>query len=70
MWYLKKIKTAYENAKEKFLKKNNLDPAKEGQNWNITKKTKLNTNIGYQFGQIGRSRLDYAGGANPSPTYY
>ncbi|MFD0989455.1 carboxypeptidase regulatory-like domain-containing protein [Mariniflexile jejuense] len=38
--------------------------------WNISKKTKLNTNVGYQFGQIGNSRLDYAGGANPSPTYY
>ncbi|MBP0902710.1 carboxypeptidase regulatory-like domain-containing protein [Mariniflexile gromovii] len=38
--------------------------------WDITKKTKLNTNVGYQFGQIGNSRLDYAGGANPSPTYY
>ncbi len=38
--------------------------------WDITKKTSLNTNVGYQFGQIGNSRIDYAGGANPSPTYY
>ena len=38
--------------------------------WDISKKTKLNTNVSYQFGQIGNSRLDYARGANPSPTYY
>ena len=38
--------------------------------WNIGDKTKLNTNFGYQFGKLGNSRLDYAGGANPSPAYY
>ncbi len=38
--------------------------------WDITDKTSLNTNVGYQFGKIGNSRLDYAGGANPSPAYY
>lgn len=49
--------------------------------WDISTKTTLNTNIGYQFGQIGNSRLDNngtdlvngfpeGGGANPSPTYY
>ena len=38
--------------------------------WNINDKTKLNTNFGYQFGKLGNSRLDYAGGANPSPAYY
>jgi hypothetical protein len=38
--------------------------------WTISDKTSLNTNVGYQFGQIGNSRLDYAGGANPSPAYY
>ncbi len=38
--------------------------------WNLTPKTTLNTNIGYQFGKIGNSRLDFAGGANPSPAYY
>lgn len=38
--------------------------------WNISNKTSLNTNIGYQFGKIGNSRLDYAGGENPSPAYY
>jgi hypothetical protein len=38
--------------------------------WNISSKTSLNTNIGYQFGKIGNSRLDFAGGANPSPAYY
>ncbi|WP_338732503.1 carboxypeptidase regulatory-like domain-containing protein [Mangrovimonas cancribranchiae] len=50
--------------------------------WDITDKTKLNTNVGLQFGKIGNSRLDYngtrlndngiavGGGQNPSPAYY
>ncbi len=49
--------------------------------WDISSKTKLNTNVAYQFGKIGNSRLDWngtdivdgfpeGGGANPSPTYY
>ncbi|MDB2462953.1 TonB-dependent receptor, partial [Algibacter sp.] len=49
--------------------------------WDLNSKTKLNTNVAYQFGKIGNSRLDYngtdlidgfpqGGGANPSPTYY
>lgn len=38
--------------------------------WNLNSKTSLNTNIGYQFGKLGNSRLDFAGGANPSPAYY
>ena len=38
--------------------------------WDITEKTSLNTNIAYQFGKIGNSRLDNSGGANPSPSYY
>ena len=54
--------------------------------WDVSKKTKLNTNVAYQFGKIGNSRLAYGGttriltsngqesfegnGRNPSPTYY
>lgn len=38
--------------------------------WDISEKTKLNTNVGYQFGKIGNSRIDQTGGANPSPAYY
>lgn len=38
--------------------------------WDISSKTKLNTNVAYQFGKLGNSRLDYSGGANPSPAYY
>jgi len=38
--------------------------------WDINKKSSLNTSVGYQFGELGNSRLDYAGGANPSPSYY
>ena len=49
--------------------------------WDLDNKTSLTTNIGYQFGKLGNSRLDYngtdlingfpqGGGANPSPTYY
>ena len=38
--------------------------------WNLNAKTRLNSTIAYQFGELGNSRLDYAGGANPSPAYY
>lgn len=38
--------------------------------WNFNTKTRLNSTIAYQFGALGNSRLDYAGGANPSPAYY
>lgn len=50
--------------------------------WNINSKTTLNTNVAYQFGKLGNSRLDYngnslmpsgdieGGGANPSRAYY
>lgn len=53
--------------------------------WTISDKTRLNTNLGYQFGKIGNSRIDnngttlvtfngqdtYVGGArNPEPNYY
>ncbi len=54
--------------------------------WTINENTTLNTNVAYQFGELGNSRLDNngtdlvtdasgnvayeGGGANPSPTYY
>ncbi len=38
--------------------------------WDITNKTTLQTNLGYQFGKTVNSRLDYPGGANPSAAYY
>ncbi len=52
--------------------------------WNLNSKTLLQTNITYQFGQVGNSRLDYGGarvigmddptiiggGTNPDPSYY
>lgn len=38
--------------------------------WKITEKTTLNTNVAFQTGKIGNSRLDYQGGNNPDPTYY
>lgn len=54
--------------------------------WTINSKMSLNTNVGYQFGKIGNSRLAYTGttrivtsdgqeyfegaGRNPSPAYY
>tara|TARA_R110000850_G_scaffold277058_1_gene421847 strand:- start:73668 stop:76511 length:2844 start_codon:yes stop_codon:yes gene_type:complete len=53
--------------------------------WDISEKTKLNTNLGYQFGKIGNTRIDnngtnlvllngqesYIGGArNADPNYY
>ncbi|KGO85372.1 TonB-dependent receptor [Flavobacterium rivuli WB 3.3-2 = DSM 21788] len=38
--------------------------------WNISESTSLNTNVAYQFGKIGNSRLDYQNAPNPDPTYY
>ena len=38
--------------------------------WDISENTTLQTNVSYQFGKIGNSRLDFNAGANPSPTYY
>ncbi|WGF93338.1 carboxypeptidase-like regulatory domain-containing protein [Aequorivita marisscotiae] len=38
--------------------------------WDISEKTRLNTNIGYQFGKIGNSRLGYDNAPNPDPSYY
>lgn len=38
--------------------------------WNINEKNTLNTNVAYQFGKIGNSRIDYQDIDNPDPTYY
>ena len=38
--------------------------------WDISEKTQLNTNVGYQFGKIGNSRLGYDNAPNPDPSYY
>ena len=38
--------------------------------WNINEKSILNTNVSYQFGKIGNSRIDYNFGTNPSAAYY
>lgn len=38
--------------------------------WDISNKTRLQTNASYQFGKIGNTRLGFNGGANPSPIYY
>ncbi|GGD17134.1 carboxypeptidase-like regulatory domain-containing protein [Flavobacterium orientale] len=38
--------------------------------WKVNTKTKLNTNVSYQFGKIGNSRLDFNNVTNPDPTYY
>ena len=38
--------------------------------WDINSRTSLNTNVAYQWGKLGNSRLDFPGGANPSPAYY
>ena len=36
----------------------------------LSEKTTLNTNLAYQFGRIGNSRLDYSGNRNPAANYY
>ena len=38
--------------------------------WNLSEKSILQTNVFYQFGKIGNSRLDFNRGSNPSPIYY
>ena len=38
--------------------------------WIINDSSNLETSFGFQFGEMGNSRLDYAGGSNPSPAYY
>jgi hypothetical protein len=38
--------------------------------WKISDRTSLNTNIAYQSGSIGNSRLDFQSASNPDPTYY
>ena len=38
--------------------------------WKINSKTKLNTNLSYQFGKIGNSRIDFQKTDNPDPNYY
>ncbi len=41
-----------------------------GHYWKMSDNTNLNTNIAYQTGKIGNSRLDYQNADNPDPTYY
>lgn len=36
----------------------------------LNEKTRIQTNISYQFGSIGNSRFTYTFASNPSPTYY
>jgi hypothetical protein len=38
--------------------------------WKLSEKTILNTNVAFQTGTIGNSRLDFQLGNNPDPTYY
>ncbi|WP_313805410.1 TonB-dependent receptor [Flavobacterium sp.] len=41
-----------------------------GHYWKLTPKSTLNTNVAFQTGSIGNSRLDFQQGNNPDPTYY
>lgn len=38
--------------------------------WTVNDKTRINTSLAFQTGQIGNSRLDYTKVDNPDPTYY
>lgn len=38
--------------------------------WKFNSKTQLNTNLSWQTGMIGNSRLDFNDTRNPDPTYY
>ena len=37
--------------------------------WKVSPKTNINTNVSYQFGKVGNTRLTYQGVTNPDPTY-
>lgn len=39
-------------------------------NWDFNETTNLSTNVSYQFGKWGDSRLGYDNATNPDPTYY
>ncbi|MDD7915155.1 carboxypeptidase-like regulatory domain-containing protein [Polaribacter ponticola] len=58
----KKVNSRIKEVKEPILMLNHY--------WDVSKNTSLQTNVAYQFGNIGNSRLDFNGGANPSPSYY
>jgi CarboxypepD_reg-like domain/TonB-dependent Receptor Plug Domain len=38
--------------------------------WKFNSKTRLHTNLSYQFGAIGNSRIDFQKADNPDPNYY
>lgn len=38
--------------------------------WDINEKTTLNTNVAFQTGKIGNTRLDYGNNRNPAGNYY
>ncbi|WP_031426408.1 TonB-dependent receptor [Flavimarina sp. Hel_I_48] len=38
--------------------------------WNLSEKININTNVAYQFGSMGNSRLGYDNAPNPDPGYY
>ncbi|MEW5677389.1 TonB-dependent receptor [Flavobacterium enshiense] len=38
--------------------------------WKLNEKTSLNTNVAFQTGTVGNSRIDFQGVNNPDPTYY
>jgi hypothetical protein len=41
-----------------------------GHYWELNDKTKMQTNLSYQFGKVGNSRIDYQKADNPDPNYY
>lgn len=38
--------------------------------WKLNEKNSLNTNVAFQTGSVGNSRIDFQGVSNPDPTYY
>lgn len=38
--------------------------------WKLNSKSRLHTNLSYQFGHIGNSRIDFQKADNPDPNYY
>ncbi|MGI9525832.1 MAG: carboxypeptidase-like regulatory domain-containing protein [Weeksellaceae bacterium] len=62
----------YQNGEKRSERvKKNFEPVTQlTHHWNFNKNSKLTTTIGYQFGKMGASRLNWYNANNPTPIYY
>jgi hypothetical protein len=62
----------YQNGKKRNSRDRNIEEpmAILSHYWKMGSTTTLNTNVSYQLGTAGRTRLEYPNAENPDPTYY